>query len=746
MSARPRSVRPRPHRLAFVAVAGSLALAGVHARAAGLDDAQYVTQSGVPSTLYCGQTANVSITMRNSGTSTWLSTTYRLRSASTTTWGIAADGVPLGSNVAPAASATFNFVITAPSVGGTYDFRWQMSNGVTSFGSPSPTVSIPVFCEGANGYRTGYRELGGSTLNALFTDGAHVEEDTSFSSPLYSHVETSTVYYGGRYLMYHRHPDLSIKGVALQTSTDGHTWTPYAGGARIYGDNTISSPNVMVDKDANNRPRLTMVFECASCGAPSGKVAVGRSYSYDGVNWSPRAAVVVPSTSGDDGVHTGTPNVVRTPDGLYRVGYHMHPSTGVSNYQFLKVGFAHGTTLDSLLTKPTSGQLGNGTPNPAGWWAKAGVGKRDIVKEGAYWYMLIEGFRGDVNCPAVGTITSWALARTTDPTFATGWQFSPLSPIRIDLEGHKCGEDMPSFQIVNGVPYIVTTGMYQLTGAGDGGNDALTPVKRYKIVTGPRGKINSEVVAMARTSDGGGYYEVTAAGHVYAYGNATFHGSPAPTSGVVGIAAKPGGGGYWLVTANGVVYNYGSAAHHGQPYPLPLVKPVVGIAATPSGNGYWLVAGDGGVFNYGDAPLHGSMGGKALNAPVVGMAATSNGGGYWLVASDGGIFAFGNASFKGSMGGRPLNQPVVGIAAGPDDGGYWLLGKDGGVFAFPEGAYPYAGSTLGLLPDMPNETPAHAVAIVPTPSSVGYGYWILFKNGSVLDLGPARYRGDPVFG
>ena len=732
--------------MAFAAVLASVALGVADARAAGLDDATYESQS-VPLTLFCGQTADVTVRMRNTGTTTWLRNTYRLRSVGSP-WGV--DMVAPPANVGAGSSTTFGFRITAPSASAEAVFQWRMTNGVVDFGAPTPPVTVRVVCRGDRGYQSGYRELGGTVLSDLFHDNAHLVEDTAFSSTLYSHIETSTVFFGGRYWMYHRHPRLDVKGVAVATSLNGHVWEPYAGGARIFGDVSISSPNVMVDTDAAGRPRLTMVFECDSaCGSP-GRVAVGRSYSYDGTTWSAPQTVVAPSGSGYDGVHTGTPNVVRTPDGRYRVGYHTHPSTGTGDFEFLKVAFADGTSLDSRLPRPTAPHVGNGTANPAGWWARAGVGKRDIVKEGAYWYMVVEGFRGDVNCPLASNITSWALARTLDSTFRTGWQFSPLSPARIDREGHKCGEDMPSIQVVEGVPYVVTTGMLQLTGAGDGGADALTPLKRYRVVPGPRGKINTHVVAMARTSDGGGYYEVTAAGHVFAYGNATFHGSAYPSaSPVVGVAAKPGGGGYWLVTANGVVRHFGSAGFHEDPYPTPLVAPITGIAATPSGNGYWLVARDGGVFAYGDAPFHGSMGGKPLNAPMVGIAATTSGNGYWLVGSDGGVFNYGDAPFHGSMGGKPLNAPVVGIAGAPNNG-YWMVGRDGGVFAFPNGN-PYAGSTLGLLAEMPDSTPtarhwADAVAIVSTPASVGYGYWILFKDGGVLDLGPARYHGDPVFG
>ena len=95
-------------------------------------------------------------------------------------------------------------------------------------------------------------------------------------------------------------------------------------------------------------------------------------------------------------------------------------------------------------------------------------------------------------------------------------------------------------------------------------------------------------------------------------------------------------------------------------------RPIVGMAATPSGAGYWLVASDGGVFAFGDAGFSGSTGGLSLNRPIVGMAATPTGRGYWLVATDGGLFAFGDADFFGSTGAISLNRPIVGMAVTRD--------------------------------------------------------------------------------
>ncbi|MDA8279290.1 MAG: hypothetical protein M0Z63_02510, partial [Actinomycetota bacterium] len=70
---------------------------------------------------------------------------------------------------------------------------------------------------------------------------------------------------------------------------------------------------------------------------------------------------------------------------------------------------------------------------------------------------------------------------------------------------------------------------------------------------------------------------------------------------VVGIAPTPDGGGYWLVGADGGVFSFGDASYAGSMAATHLNSPVVGIAPTPDGGGYWLVGADGGVFSFGDA-------------------------------------------------------------------------------------------------------------------------------------------------
>jgi parallel beta-helix repeat protein len=269
-----------------------------------------------------------------------------------------------------------------------------------------------------------------------------------------------------------------------------------------------------------------------------------------------------------------------------------------------------------------------------------------------------------------------------------------------------------------GTPYYVPAapGSGYWEAASDGGIFAFGGATFHGSMGGKA--LNAPIVGLAATEDQGGYWEAASDGGIFSFGDAVFEGSMGgkhlnqPIVGLAGTPyvpaqngapATPGGLGYWEVAKDGGVFAFGDATFHGSMGGKPLNAPIVGIAPTPTtfnssgvasgGNGYWEVASDGGVFNFGDAGFFGSMGGKPLNAPIVGLVSTPSGQGYWEVASDGGVFAFGDATFHGSMGGKPLNQPIVSIIASPTGNGYWEVAKDGGVFAF--GDATYAGSQGG---------------------------------------------------
>ena len=108
--------------------------------------ATFVSQS-VPASVQAGQTATVSVQMRNSGTTTWTSASnYRLGSQNpldNTTWGT--HRAELSGPVAPGQTGTFTFTIHAPSASGTYNFQWRMvRDGVAWFGALSTNVAVQV--------------------------------------------------------------------------------------------------------------------------------------------------------------------------------------------------------------------------------------------------------------------------------------------------------------------------------------------------------------------------------------------------------------------------------------------------------------------------------------------------------------------------------------------------------------------------------------------------------------------------
>src|SRR5574341_864805 len=108
------------------------------------NDAQFISQT-VPATMTPGQTYNISVTMRNTGASTWTPDgDYQLGSENLTdnqTWGLSR--VNLNSTVLPGSDATFNFNVTAPATPGAYSFQWRMvQNGVQRFGALTTNVNV----------------------------------------------------------------------------------------------------------------------------------------------------------------------------------------------------------------------------------------------------------------------------------------------------------------------------------------------------------------------------------------------------------------------------------------------------------------------------------------------------------------------------------------------------------------------------------------------------------------------------
>jgi|GEM_PF-2027366 len=114
-----------------------------------VNNAAFVSQPAIPSTMTAGQTYSVSVTMKNTGTSIWTAADkYRLGSQNpqdNSTWGLSRVNLDPGESIAPGQQKTFTFSIKAPATNGTYNFQWQMlKENVEWFGDKTANVAVAV--------------------------------------------------------------------------------------------------------------------------------------------------------------------------------------------------------------------------------------------------------------------------------------------------------------------------------------------------------------------------------------------------------------------------------------------------------------------------------------------------------------------------------------------------------------------------------------------------------------------------
>jgi hypothetical protein len=255
------------------------------------------------------------------------------------------------------------------------------------------------------------------------------------------------------------------------------------------------------------------------------------------------------------------------------------------------------------------------------------------------------------------------------------------------------------------------------------------------------GCLGGDIIAVAPTVSGNGYWLAGSDGGVFSFGDAPFFGSAATlrlNQPIVDMVTTASGNGYWLIAADGGIFAYGDAPAPAN-NPLPgqhLNQPITGAARAGNTNGLWLTAGDGGVFAFNGAGFYGAATNLHLNKPVVDIVSTANGQGYWLTAGDGGIFAYGNAPAPPSnpLPGQHLNQPVVSAARAGSTNGLWLTAGDGGVFSF-NGAGFY-----GSANSLPLAKPVSSIASTPD----GQGYWLAARDGGMFAYGNAGFFGNAV--
>jgi len=183
------------------ATSGSIALV---VQPTGTDDATGV--QSVPTTVSPGQVFTATVTMTNTGTSTWISEAidptyaYRLGSQNpqdNSVWGPARSTMPL-SQVTHSGSVTFTFQCTAPTTPGTYPFSWRMlhegyqwfgatTNTSVTVGTPAVTVSVsPATASLTTGQTQTFAASVSGTTNTAVTWSISPSVGTISSSGLYT--------------------------------------------------------------------------------------------------------------------------------------------------------------------------------------------------------------------------------------------------------------------------------------------------------------------------------------------------------------------------------------------------------------------------------------------------------------------------------------------------------------------------------------------------------------------------------
>lgn len=217
-----------------------------------------------------------------------------------------------------------------------------------------------------------------------------------------------------------------------------------------------------------------------------------------------------------------------------------------------------------------------------------------------------------------------------------------------------------------------------------GANGAVSPFQTGWYGSKSDSFLPKPAVAMASTSSGYGYWMVTAAGRVFAFGDAKNRGFIKDLSvDIVDIEVTPTGKGYWLLAKSGRVFPFGDATKNGGASDSG--GEFAGMASTPTGSGYWLFGTRGNVLTFGDAQDFGGLANESLDAPVVGGDNLADGG-YWLITSKGRVAGFGTAQHLGDPSKKNLDGLAIGLVANPAGTGYWIATSKGRVLPYGEAA------------------------------------------------------------
>lgn len=251
---------------------------------------------------------------------------------------------------------------------------------------------------------------------------------------------------------------------------------------------------------------------------------------------------------------------------------------------------------------------------------------------------------------------------------------------------------------------------------------------------------NDEVVSIAPTTTGSGYWIATKRGHVYPFGSAEDLGSIADNvlNNISTIVPTNTGKGYWLMSDKGAVYTFGDAKFYGTAEDVgKFGHTYVAIIPSKSDEGYTLIENNGDVLTFGDGHNYGTASGQLGGDTIVDAQATASGNGYVMVSSRGAAFTFGDALFNGSIALGQFVAPATSIALTNSGNGYWILTDGGGVYSFGDAVF--YGTAVENNPS--DSAPSVDIAT----HTGGEGYWI--ANGKVHPkTEPKKLGGQPTTG
>lgn len=108
------------------------------------DNSAFLSQSSLPSSLQTGQKQSVSITFKNTGTTSWIREAGYALKLTSSTCNVGIKSIALPKTIGVGGTVAFKSTITAPGSPGVCSFRWRMARSNSAFGATSPSVSIRV--------------------------------------------------------------------------------------------------------------------------------------------------------------------------------------------------------------------------------------------------------------------------------------------------------------------------------------------------------------------------------------------------------------------------------------------------------------------------------------------------------------------------------------------------------------------------------------------------------------------------